>query len=72
MVLEPIINKSELVISHCGAGVLLECLRSTNQGLGTTNVAVVNESLMDNHQSELGDRLHAEGYILRSSTKKVM
>ena len=49
-VLEPIINDSELVISHCGAGVLLECLRSTNPSdLRTTNIAVVNTSLMDNH-----------------------
>ena len=49
-VLEQIINESSLVISHCGAGILLECLRSTNLGnLPTTNISVVNTSLMDNH-----------------------
>ena len=46
IVLEPIINDSDLVISHCGAGVLLECLRANKT---TTNIAVVNTSLMDNH-----------------------
>ena len=50
MVLEPIINQSELVISHGGAGVLLECLRSTKKtGFPTSNIAVTNTSLMDNH-----------------------
>ena len=68
IVLEPIINKSDLVISHCGAGVLLECLRSTHKGpFGTRNIAVVNSSLMDNHQSELGDKLHGEGYNMSST-----
>ena len=47
IVLEPIINESDLVISHCGAGVLLECLRADKKTV--TNIAVVNETLMDNH-----------------------
>ncbi len=54
--LEPIINESELVISHCGAGILLECLKSKknkekgkNNSIGTTNIGVINDSLMNNH-----------------------
>ena len=65
--LEPIIASSDLVISHCGAGVLLECLRSN-----TTNIAVVNTSLMDNHQTELGDKLHSSGYNLSSTPSKIL
>ena len=50
VVLDNMINESSLVISHCGAGVLLECLRSKNLGkVRTTNIAVVNETLMGNH-----------------------
>ena len=69
VVLEPIINQSDLVISHCGAGVLLECLRSkknekSSSTIGTMNIAVVNSSLMNNHQMELGDKLHKDGYNL--------
>ena len=69
IVLEPIINDSDLVISHCGAGVLLECLRAE---AGTTNIAVVNSSLMDNHQQELADKLHSEGHNLSSTPAKIM
>ena len=71
LVLEPVINQSDLVISHCGAGVLLECLRSTNPN-GTKNIAVVNTTLMGNHQSELGDKLHEEGWNLSSTPDKVL
>ena len=49
------------MISHCGAGILLECLKSKknkekgkNNSIGTTNIGVINESLMNNHQTELG------------------
>ena len=41
-----------MTISHCGAGTLIETLRG-----GATAIAVVNETLMDNHQSELADEL---------------
>merc|ERR1712046_546497 len=52
IVLEPLINESDLVISHCGAGVLLECLRSKKNeqgGSGTANIAVINSALTNNH-----------------------
>ena len=71
LVLEPVINESDLVISHCGAGILLECLRSTNQRQ-TVNVAVVNETLMNNHQTELADKLHSEGFNMQSTVSKIM
>ncbi len=45
IILEDLINEADVVISHCGAGILLESLRSK----GAKCIAVVNESLMDNH-----------------------
>ena len=45
IVLDKLINESELVISHCGAGILLESLRSKR----ATCIAVVNDTLMNNH-----------------------
>ena len=49
-----------MVISHCGAGILLESLRA----LGTPQIfAVINTSLMDNHQMELADQLANDGLV---------
>ena len=45
VILENYIKHSSLVVSHCGAGMLLESLRANS----TTCVAVVNDSLMGNH-----------------------
>ena len=68
MVLDPLIFSADLVISHCGAGILLECLRSDH----ATCIAVVNDTLMGNHQSELADQLSADGYIYQSVPSKVL
>eukprot|EP00760_Papus_ankaliazontas_P039633 PhM_4_TR9744/c0_g1_i1/m.68655/K07441/ALG14; beta-1,4-N-acetylglucosaminyltransferase len=43
---------ASLVVGHAGAGSILDCMRSH-----TPMVVVPNESLMNNHQTELCDRL---------------
>ena len=65
------IDKSDLVISHCGAGILLEALRAnkTDQ-MKTVCIAVVNETLMNNHQSEIADGL--QDYILKANVSNVI
>lgn len=53
------INEASLVISHGGAGSILQALRA-----GKKLIAVVNDTLLHNHQSELAGQLHKEGYLL--------
>ena len=43
---------SDLIISHCGAGSILEALSMKKQ-----LIVVINGSLQDNHQLELSDAL---------------
>ena len=55
---ENIIKQSDLIISHAGAGILLESLKNKR------NVIVcVNDTLMDNHQIELATSLDKENYV---------
>ncbi|KAF9452298.1 glycosyltransferase family 1 protein [Macrolepiota fuliginosa MF-IS2] len=55
-------DKAELIISHAGAGTIIEILR-----LPKPLIVVPNPTLLHNHQQELAQALEAQGY-LKSST----
>lgn len=58
-----------LVICHCGAGILLESLRAV---ANPQIIAVVNTSLMGNHQTELADQLEADGLVHKADPTSVL
>ena len=55
----PYFAKSSLVISHGGSGSILEALRA-----GKPLIVVINRSLMDDHQTELAEKLAEENYLV--------
>ena len=55
---ETVIANSDLVISHGGAGIILECLKHKKKV-----IVCVNAALMDNHQIELASSLDASNYV---------
>ena len=55
---ENIIKNSEIIVSHGGAGIILECLKNKRKV-----IVCVNDTLMDNHQIELASSLDKEGYV---------
>lgn len=56
---ENIIKESALVISHGGAGIILESLKNKRK-----IIVCVNDTLMDNHQVELASSLEEENYVV--------
>ena len=50
---------ADLVISHAGSGSVMESLEA-----GKKLIVVVNETLMDNHQLELAEKMYEEGFLL--------
>ncbi|KAL6926925.1 hypothetical protein ACO0SA_004008 [Hanseniaspora valbyensis] len=63
--------KPDIVISHAGTGSLLDALTNNNNNnndskkkLGAKKiVAVVNDTLMNNHQLEIGEKLESYGLL---------
>lgn len=53
---------ASLLLSHAGAGSILEGLR-----LNARMVVVVNEALHDNHQTELADELAARAHLVATT-----
>ena len=56
--IEQDIRQADLVISHAGAGTILETLEARKPLL-----VVVNEKLMDNHQLEIAHEMEQQGYL---------
>ena len=50
---------ADLIMSHCGAGTILEILRMNKKAVG-----VINDQLLDNHQVELADAMHERGLMV--------
>ena len=65
--LSPEITQADLIISHAGAGTILEVLR-----MGKRLVIVPNQALMDNHQVELAEELDRLGYCVCGTVKLVV
>lgn len=56
--IEKYISSADLIISHAGAGSCLEALEAKKP-----LIVVTNESLMDNHQTELAEQLYKDGHL---------
>ena len=56
--IEDDIRRADLVISHAGAGTILQTLEAHKPLL-----VVVNEHLMNNHQLEIAHQMEQEGYL---------
>lgn len=62
-----LLKKASLVICHAGVGTVMETLR-----LKTPVIVVANNSLMDNHQTELAEELARRNYIHYCPTEKTL
>lgn len=60
-------QQADLIISHCGAGSILEAVKYKKR-----LVVVVNESLQDNHQTELADAMRDMGYCLSTTPAQLL
>ncbi|KAG8947026.1 N-acetylglucosaminyldiphosphodolichol N-acetylglucosaminyltransferase catalytic subunit alg13 [Tulasnella sp. 424] len=56
------IDGADLVISHAGSGTILDTLRA-----GKQLIVIPNNTLLDDHQTELAEALHERGHLIAAS-----
>eukprot|EP00975_Prorocentrum_lima_P019488 4104021-Prorocentrum_lima.AAC.1 len=59
-------ERAELIVSHAGAGSIVEALR-----LRKKLVVVVNTALMDNHQLELAEALADRDHVVATTCENL-
>lgn len=59
-------NKADAIISHCGAGTVLESV-----SLKKFLIVVVNPTLQGNHQTELADAMAEQGWCIATEPNKL-
>lgn len=62
-----VMKNSDLIISHCGAGSILEAMT-----LRKSLIVIVNSTLQGNHQSELSDALAINGHCLTTLPRQLI
>ena len=65
--LTPLLTSSHLILSHAGAGSIVESLR-----LHLPLICVINASLMDNHQLQLARALAAQRFLYMATVDNVL
>lgn len=60
-------SSADLIISHCGAGSILEAVKN-----GKDLIVVVNNTLQGNHQTELADAMSSAGYCTSTEPSAVI
>ena len=60
------INENDVIISHAGAGTILEVLEAEKK-----LIAVINDDLMDNHQTELARKMEELNHCFMSSVSEL-
>ncbi|GMI55783.1 hypothetical protein ScalyP_jg4548 [Parmales sp. scaly parma] len=56
-------NSAKLIVTHGGAGSIMECLARVRADPETRILVVVNTDLMDNHQIEIAEELGEHNYV---------
>ena len=60
------INENDVIVSHAGAGTILEVLEAEKK-----LIAVINDDLMDNHQTELAKKMEELNHCFMSSVSEL-
>lgn len=70
--LEEDMSQANLIISHAGAGSIMEGLAQCRNRKNVKLIVVINSKLMNNHQQELADALESRGHLICISEPELL